>query len=134
MHLLNFNGPHHLLGSCCTIQNLHIHNCDTIEEILWDEIKDEGERHIIFPELSRLELANLPRLTTFCGGVESINLPKLELMEIRNLPIRLNSLLPLDLEHTHDSHSLHFFCNPKVCCMHAFLVEKQYIFIVYYHF
>ncbi|XP_073305089.1 probable disease resistance protein At4g27220 isoform X7 [Primulina huaijiensis] len=91
------------------IERLLVRNRDTIEEIF----RDDGNRHIIFQELYELALGDLPCLTTFYRGVESIKFPKLKMLTIENLP-RLNSFVPIDSEATHDQNSLHFFCNKKV--------------------
>ncbi|XP_073039445.1 LOW QUALITY PROTEIN: probable disease resistance protein At4g27220 [Primulina eburnea] len=114
--------------SLVQLQSLEISFCDTIEQVLWNEMESNSSqrmmeiamfmnykllRRIIFHELYKLELIDLPCLKTFYRGVESIKFPKLKLLRIGNLP-RLNSFVPIDSEPTHDHHSLHFFCNKKV--------------------
>ncbi|XP_073021730.1 probable disease resistance protein At4g27220 isoform X2 [Primulina eburnea] len=100
--------------SLVRLQRLEILSCDTIEQVLWNEMESNTEASIIeFPKLKTLELHFLPNLLAFTQGVEIIKFPQLKVLTIGKLP-RLNSFVAIDSEPPHDHHSLHFFCNKKV--------------------
>ncbi|XP_073305939.1 probable disease resistance protein At1g61300 isoform X3 [Primulina huaijiensis] len=100
--------------SLLQLQRLEILSCETIEQVLWNEMESNTEASVIeFPKLKALTLLYLPNLLAFTQGVEIIKFPQLIELWIGNLQ-RLNSFVPIDSEPTHDHHSLHFFCNKKV--------------------
>ncbi|KAK4412833.1 putative disease resistance protein [Sesamum alatum] len=108
--------PLTIARSLSQLEMLEIRSCDMMEEIFSDENDDGGKSCIAFPKLKRLSLWDLPSLTTFCKGVESINFPLLAHMGIENCPklIDVASSTGNDPRAGHDDGSLHLFCNQKV--------------------
>ncbi|XP_073021032.1 uncharacterized protein [Primulina eburnea] len=73
--------------SLVQLQSLEISSCDTIEQVLWNEMESNTEASIIeFPKLKTLQLYKLPNLLAFTQGVEIIKFPHLIELEIINCP------------------------------------------------
>ncbi|XP_073305930.1 probable disease resistance protein At4g27220 isoform X2 [Primulina huaijiensis] len=73
--------------SLVQLQSLEILSCDTIEQLLWNEMESNTEASIIeFPKLKRLKLFDLPNLLSFTQGVEIIKFPQLIELEIEYCP------------------------------------------------
>ncbi|XP_073305233.1 uncharacterized protein [Primulina huaijiensis] len=73
--------------SLVQLQSLVIHSCDTIEQVLWNEMESNTEASVIeFPKLKALTLLYLPNLLAFTQGVEIIKSPLLIELEIGNCP------------------------------------------------
>ncbi|KAH6817112.1 hypothetical protein C2S51_000715 [Perilla frutescens var. frutescens] len=108
-------------SGCCLsqLEKLEIRRCEIMEQIiLCNEEESQRKIHIIpFPKLKHLILDSLPKLMSFCKGIESIvefSLP--EKMEIRNCPILLESCVSTFISPTgpHDiDDSMHLFCEPN---------------------
>ncbi|KAL8489906.1 hypothetical protein ACS0TY_025701 [Phlomoides rotata] len=120
------------------LESLEIKSCSMIEQVvvLWDE-EESGQssrnhHRITFPKLKTLSLRDLPRLTSFCKGIQTIQFPLLMKMKIRNCP-NLKSLVSSTennkrcsgaINHEDDNDSFHLFCNSQV----AFGRLKKLIF------
>ncbi|XP_073305082.1 probable disease resistance protein At4g27220 isoform X1 [Primulina huaijiensis] len=73
--------------SLVKLQSLEISFCDTIEQVLWNEMESNTEASIIeFPKLERLQLHFLPNLLAFTQGVEIIKFPQLIELQINCCP------------------------------------------------
>ncbi|XP_073305047.1 disease resistance protein At4g27190-like isoform X2 [Primulina huaijiensis] len=73
--------------SLLNLQSLEISFCDTIEQVLWNEMESNTEASIIeFPKLNTLQLLYLPNLLAFTQGVEIIKFPQLIELEINYCP------------------------------------------------
>ncbi|KAL8494310.1 hypothetical protein ACS0TY_025202 [Phlomoides rotata] len=110
------------------LESLEIKSCSMIEQVvlLWDEEESEqssrNHRRITFPKLKTLCLQDLPRLTSFCKGIQTIQFPLLKMMEIMNCP-NLKSLVSSTendkrcsgaINHDDDDDSFHLFCKSQV--------------------
>ncbi|KAL8494312.1 hypothetical protein ACS0TY_025204 [Phlomoides rotata] len=109
------------------LESLEITGCSMIEQValLWDE-EESGQsshnhRRITFPKLKTLCLCDLPRLTSFCKGIQTIQFPLLTKMEIMNCP-NLKSLVSSTendkrcsgaINHEDENDSFHLFCNSQ---------------------
>ncbi|XP_073305936.1 disease resistance protein At4g27190-like isoform X2 [Primulina huaijiensis] len=73
--------------SLLQLQRLEILSCETIEQVLWNEMESNTEASVIeFPKLKALTLLYLPNLLAFTQGVEIIKFPQLIELEINNCP------------------------------------------------
>ncbi|KAL8489904.1 hypothetical protein ACS0TY_025699 [Phlomoides rotata] len=110
------------------LESLEIRSCSMIEQVvlLWDEEEESGQssrnhRRITFPKLKTLGLFHLPRLTSFCKGIQTIQFPLLTKMEIMNCPNLKSLVSSIDndkrcsgaISHEDDD-SLHLFCKSQV--------------------
>ncbi|KAL8489892.1 hypothetical protein ACS0TY_025688 [Phlomoides rotata] len=110
------------------LESLEIMGCSMIEQVvlLWDEEEESGQssrnhHRITFPKLKALHLLHLPRLTSFCKGIQTIQFPLLTKMEIMNCP-NLKSLVSSTendkrcsgaINHEDDDDSFHLFCKSQ---------------------
>ncbi|KAI4345915.1 hypothetical protein L6164_013000 [Bauhinia variegata] len=66
------------------LELLKVYECDKMELILEGEV---GSTKVLeFPSLKCLILKHLPNLTCFCGHDFDINLPKLEMVRVKDIP------------------------------------------------
>ncbi|XP_073020828.1 probable disease resistance protein At4g27220 isoform X2 [Primulina eburnea] len=73
--------------SLVQLQSLQISLCDTIEQVLWNEMESNTEASIIeFPKLKTLQLCVLPNLIAFTQGVEIVKFPQLIELDINYCP------------------------------------------------
>ncbi|KAI7990670.1 putative disease resistance protein [Camellia lanceoleosa] len=88
-------------GSFGKLKHLGIHNCDTIEEVIWNEkVEDDATNKMEFPTLESMTLWKLSMLIGFCRGTDEIEFPQLKKLELGFLPqlkwLFLNSSNPLE--------------------------------------
>ncbi|KAK7257093.1 hypothetical protein RIF29_30819 [Crotalaria pallida] len=62
------------------LRELHIFDCEVIEEIVGNEEGDTGE--VAFLKLERLELINSPNLKCFCNGKNKFKFPLLKVLAV----------------------------------------------------
>lgn len=72
-----------------SLEKVRITSCEMV--FLWRE--QSSRHHITFPKLKELSLDNLPRLTSFYKGIQSIEFPLPTQLFIRGCP-NLKSLVP----------------------------------------
>ncbi|KAL7096827.1 hypothetical protein ACP275_10G104400 [Erythranthe tilingii] len=95
------------------LSEVDIVNCIEMEEVLVNTEHDGTSRHIAFPALEDLTLRKMPKLTTFCRGVEGIEFPVLKSFETGYCK-EMTSFVSSTLDHDHDEDSLHLFCKAEV--------------------
>ncbi|KAL8489903.1 hypothetical protein ACS0TY_025698 [Phlomoides rotata] len=110
------------------LESLKIKSCSMIEQVvllLDEEESGQSSRNhhrITFPKLKALHLLHLPRLTSFCKGIQIIQFPLLMEMKIRHCP-NLKSLVSSTendkrcsgaINHeVDDDDSFHLFCKSQ---------------------
>ncbi|KAG8372008.1 hypothetical protein BUALT_Bualt12G0022000 [Buddleja alternifolia] len=87
------------------LKELVIEKCSMMEEVFSN---DGEEGHITFPKLKYVSLEDLPSLTTFYKGIESIECPVLTQMVISRCS-KLTSFVSSTA-----GNCLHLFCNQKI--------------------
>ncbi|XP_031285180.1 probable disease resistance protein At4g27220 [Pistacia vera] len=103
--------PSSIAKSLQTLQHLEIMHCEVLEEIVEEE-EEAKDVNFAFPQVTFLELQNLPKLAAFYPGIHTCELPMLKRLEIKKcekftskyLSFQENSLhipepKPLCLEH-----------------------------------
>ncbi|KAG8372007.1 hypothetical protein BUALT_Bualt12G0021900 [Buddleja alternifolia] len=71
------------------LKELEIRMCLMMEEVFSN---DGEEGHITFPKLKKLSLANLPRLTTFCKGIDCPVLTQMDIIDCPKLASFVSSI------------------------------------------
>ncbi|XP_031285939.1 putative disease resistance protein At4g19050 isoform X2 [Pistacia vera] len=98
-----------IVKSLQALQYLVIRDCEVLEQI----VAEEGVEAVVtfaFPQITFLMLENLPKLTAFCHGIDTWELPMLEGLVVKEcekftskyLSFHENSLRILDNEINHD--------------------------------
>ncbi|GAB4829892.1 hypothetical protein Ancab_040669 [Ancistrocladus abbreviatus] len=64
------------------LESMSISYCDAVEEIFGGPHPDENVKVVNLPELTRLDLANLPRLRSICGGGLLMPLDSIQIIDI----------------------------------------------------
>jgi hypothetical protein len=68
------------------LQQLEIHECSTIKEIFVTGRAEEGNDTIVLPQLSCIELKDLPELTSFFRGDHTFQCASLKIIRIEDCP------------------------------------------------
>ncbi|KAG8362818.1 hypothetical protein BUALT_BualtUnG0034500 [Buddleja alternifolia] len=126
-------------GGLLQLKRLYVGCCEMMEEVFSNVNEKDGKGHITFPKLEKLSLESLPRLTTLCKGVESIEFLLLAEMDIADCP-ELKSFVSstgnnLSLA-DHDNDSFHLFGNQKVtfgCLKNLNITGYENISNLWYH-
>ncbi|KAG8372116.1 hypothetical protein BUALT_Bualt12G0033000 [Buddleja alternifolia] len=99
------------------LKSLNVTHCKSIEEVFFNANENDGKRHITFPKLEIMKLYDLPSLTTFHKGIESIEFPLLTEMDINRCP-KLTGFATSSGNNSRvadqDDDSFHLLCNQKV--------------------
>lgn len=81
-------------------QQLEIHSCQMMELIFASKRGEEdevGSEKIILPQLCSFELKDLPELTSFCQGDQTLECPSLKVMKIQDCPV-MNSMISSEVD------------------------------------
>ncbi|KAL8230995.1 hypothetical protein R6Q57_000773 [Mikania cordata] len=88
LHIYEYDGLIHLFSdfamkSLVQLQELKVHSCMMMQTIF---VIEEDDDTIILSELSYISLEDLPELSCFCKGGTSLDLPSLDMIEIKSCP------------------------------------------------
>lgn len=110
-------------SSLVQLERLEIYSCDMMEHVLlWDQHENQKSNPttlIVFPKLRFLGLRFLPRLTSFSKGIERIEFPALQEMQVVHCPLKTFVFTSSSTASPRDDHdddgddvSIHVFCRP----------------------
>ncbi|XP_044467179.1 probable disease resistance protein At4g27220 isoform X1 [Mangifera indica] len=81
---IKFVFPYTITKNLQQLQYLKIKDCIDLEEIVATEEITEAAASFVFPEVTFLELKNLPKLATFYPGIHTLECPKLKKLVVKN--------------------------------------------------
>ncbi|GLU23388.1 hypothetical protein SLE2022_393990 [Rubroshorea leprosula] len=93
--------PFQLLQYLQNLQTIKVRWCDQMEEIIWSEYEEDGEKareKLNLPKLERLELKKLPELKSICSSSSVLICDSIKSLEIgdckklKRIPLHLSSL------------------------------------------
>ncbi|CAA3003440.1 Hypothetical predicted protein [Olea europaea subsp. europaea] len=84
---LRYLFPASMINLFVSLETLYIGYCSEIEEIFGREEEERTSSEIVFPELRRIELIDLPRFKIFCSHNYELVFPSLDLFRIQACPV-----------------------------------------------
>lgn len=69
------------------LENLTVRYCESMEEVIRGEREDNASNKLAFPKLKNLDMYCLPKLISFCNGIDELEFPQLKRLALSKLPL-----------------------------------------------